>query len=81
LYSAIERMVKMRRRPQITVEDVVFYLSKLPGDTPVYCAISIVNEDEPIETQEFISDDKKTPCVAIERVNRDNTKYVTFGFK
>jgi len=66
----------MSKRPQITVGEVVRFLSQYPKDLPIFCATSTVNVDESEEKQEFIEDDLKTPCVAIE----SDGKYVTFGF-
>ncbi len=55
-----------RNRPILTAAEVIEHLSKVPGDTPIYLAPCVVNEDEPEETQEFILSDKGIPCVAIE---------------
>ena len=66
-----------RKRPQITNGEVIKFLSEYPKDLPVYCAPSMLNIDEPEDTQEFIYDDDKTECVAIE----SDGKFITFGFK
>lgn len=54
----------MRERKQLTLGDVKRFIDKYPDDIEVSCAVSIVNEDEPMETQEFIGDDI-LPCVAV----------------
>jgi len=69
-------MNKSRLRPQITIEQAIKFMSEYPGDLPVYCAPSMLNEDEPEETQEFIRDDEKIKCVVIE----SDGKCITFGY-
>jgi len=54
-----------RNRPQITVGELIDFMSKYPKDTLVYSAPSMINLDEPEATQEFILDDH-TPVVAVE---------------
>ncbi|MCK4330907.1 hypothetical protein KAX02_13840 [candidate division WOR-3 bacterium] len=66
----------IRSRPQITVAEVIRFLSKLPNDLLVFCSVSEVNIDEPEETQEFILDDEKRACVAMET----DKKSLTFGY-
>lgn len=66
----------IRNRPQITVGEAIKFLSQYSDKTPVFCSISEVNIDEPEETQEFIPDDEKKACVAIE----SDGKSLTFGY-
>ena len=71
----------MRKRPALTVRELRIYLGRLNPNAKVYLAPSIVNLDEPEETQEFICDEHKKKCVAIEAtVPLIKTKYVTLGF-
>ena len=67
-----------RFRPQITVGEAIKFLNEYPDDLLIFCATSLVNIDEPEETQEFIEDDRKRPCVAIEGTRHNG--YITFGF-
>ena len=69
-------MMSSRNRPQMTVGEVRKVLARFSADTPVFCGPSIVNHDEPEETQECILADVEQKCVAIE-----STIYqVTFGW-
>lgn len=61
-----DRTMKKRRRPQLTTGEVVDFMSKYPRNTPVFSGPSLVNEDEPEETQEFILEDECTKVVVIE---------------
>ena len=55
----------MRNRPQLTIGELIDFMSKYPRNTLVYSAPSIINVDEPEETQEFI-EMEHTPVVAVE---------------
>jgi hypothetical protein len=59
-----------------TSGDLVRILEKLPPDTDVYCAPSIVNVDES-ETSEFIMDDEKALCVVVDTYKNG----VTIGYR
>ncbi len=65
-----------RPRPQLTNAEVVKFLNKFPKDMPIYCSVSEINVDEPVETQEFILHEGRKKCVAVDC----NTKSITFGF-
>jgi len=67
----------MRKRPQLTVGEVVDHLSKCDRNLPLFCAASLLNLDEPEETQEFIDDNSRMECVAVEF----SSAYATIGFK
>ena len=54
-----------RPRPQLTVKELIDFISKYPDDTLVYSAPSEINIDEPIETQEYIFEEESVPVVAI----------------
>lgn len=66
----------IRQRPQITVGEVIAFLSDLPSDMPVFCAPSVVDLDVPEETQEVIENDEKVKCVSIGSCST----FMTFGF-
>ena len=73
--------MRERKRPTLTVKEVIDCLSKFPSEADVYLAPSVINEDEPKETQEFILDEDKLPCVAIEGVYPwESAKIVTIGY-
>lgn len=65
-----------RLRPQLTLGQVIEFLGKYSDTLPVYCSTSVVNLDEPVETQEFILWDERSRCVAVEC----DGKSITFGF-
>lgn len=65
-----------RKRPQLTVGEVMDHLSKCDRSLPMFAAPSMLNTDEPEETQEFIYDDNKMVCVAVEF----SSQYATLGF-
>jgi hypothetical protein len=65
-----------RQRPQLTIGEVMRFLSKYPEDMPVLCAISEVNLDEPVETQEFILEEEAKTCVAM----ATDGKTMVFGY-
>lgn len=65
-----------RPRPQLTLGQVVGFLKKYPDSLPIHCSTSVVNPDEPVETQEFILWDERSKCVAVEC----DGESITFGF-
>jgi len=67
---------RLRPRRVITVGEVINFLSNYPDSTPVYCSVSEVNLDEPVETQEFILEEGKRKCVAVE----SNGRQIVFGY-
>ena len=70
----------MRNRPALTVRKLRNYLRKINPGAEVYIAPSIVNLDEPEETQEFILGEG-VKCVAIEStVPLITTQRVTLGW-
>lgn len=75
-----EEVKTMRKRPQLTVGELKRFLRKLNNDAPVFLAPSVVNIDEPKETQEFILDDEKIKCVAIEYIPTQPKKGVWLGW-
>lgn len=62
----------IRNRPQLTVGELIDFILKLPKETLVYSAPSMINLDEPEETQEFI-DLEHAPVVAIESCDGEFT--------
>lgn len=58
----------MKNRPQITVGELFAFIEKygISNKTLLYCAPSEMNIDEPEETQEFILDEEKRKCVAVQ---------------
>lgn len=64
------------KRMQLTVGKVIDHLQKCNRSLPIYTAVSLINLDEPIETQEFINDWEKKKCVAVEFCN----EYATIGW-
>jgi hypothetical protein len=65
-----------RIRPQLTVKELVEFLEKCNPSALVSAAPSLVNYDEPKETQEFVDWERKLNIVAVERGN----EHVVFGF-
>ena len=64
----------MATRPQLTVKQLIEFLSKQPEDTLVSVAPSVVNPDEPDEAgSEFIFENESIPVVALSYSE-------TFGF-
>jgi hypothetical protein len=71
----------MRKRPVLTVKELIKYLRKVNPNAKVFLAPSIVNLDEPQATQEFILTEEGLKCVAIECVMPLMlTKQVTLGW-
>lgn len=68
--------INKRKRPQITVGETINFLKQFPDELLISCSESLLNEDEPEATQEFIYDDSKKPCVAIEA----STTGIIFGY-
>lgn len=62
------------KRPQITVDELIKFLQDCPEGLPIFCSESDLNEEDLCE---FIHDEEKEPCVAIEITGN---KYVTFGY-
>jgi hypothetical protein len=61
----------MRKRNALTVGQLIEYLSKYPKEAKVYAAPSLVNLDEPPETQEFIDHEVRTKVVSMEGPDPD----------
>ena len=55
-----------RFRKMMKAKEIAEFLMEHP-DYPVYASVSLVNEDEPKETQEFIINEERTKVVAVER--------------
>ena len=72
-----------RKRPQLKLVEVIKHLQNIQrevGDIPIFLAPSILNLDEPKETQEFIDSDRKIKCVAIEYCPGQPKFGVTLGW-
>ena len=67
-----------RPRPQLTVGEVIDFMSQYPRSTLVSAAPSEVNLDEPVETQEFILSEVSTPVVAVDYGKSTN---ITIGYE
>jgi hypothetical protein len=71
----------MRKRPTLTVKELVKYLKKVNPDAKVYLAPAVVNFDEPEATQEFILHEEKIKCVCFEHAMPSMiAKEVVFGW-
>jgi len=58
-----------RIRPQLTAGEIIDFISKYPRDTLVSAGPSLLNLDEPVETQEFIMEDEAIPVVSVSYSN------------
>jgi hypothetical protein len=73
----------MRKRPILTVGDLEKFIKGMNPKATIFLAPSILNLDEPKETQEFIDSDRKIKCVAIETIafnNPKDVKSITLGW-
>ena len=68
-----------RKRPQLTVKQLMEFLTTLPPECKLYYAPSMLNIDEPPMTQEFIDTPRSVIVVSIEYLRR--SKRVTIGWK
>jgi hypothetical protein len=66
----------MRRRPQLTVKEVMSFLAQCDPNAKVFISPSRYCEDMPKNAHEYIDEDRKIKCVAVE--THDNI--VTFGY-
>lgn len=67
----------MRRRPELTVRQLTAFLKTIPPKTKLKCAVSLINPDEPIATQEFIDHDTAKSVVSMDFTRGE----LTFGYK
>lgn len=71
----------MRKRPTLTVGELMDYLKNVNPKAKIFLAPSLLNLDEPQATQEFIDDDNRKKCVAVESsCPISQTKRVTLGY-
>ena len=70
----------MNKREQLTLGDLrrLIIGAGIPDDVKLFIGKSIVNPDEPVETQEFIDPDTKTPVVTFE-FNRSKNRLTIGG--
>lgn len=68
----------MKRRPQITADEVIKFLQACPRDLLVFCSESEYSEEEP---HELIYDEEKKSCTVIEITEScPGKRYITFGY-